>query len=104
MDCRALDSDSDQWLSCVGPPIDSTAFCKMDNLNLFDREVSDDQNNQVQTFTGSQQKTTLQDLEPDSDIVNEIRYQKGNLNQYNKILPCKFHVTLLDVMGRNSIC
>lgn len=48
----------------------------MDNLNLFDREVLDDRNNQVQTFTGSQEKTTLQDLEQDSDIVNEIRYQK----------------------------
>lgn len=83
MDCRELDSGSDQWLSCDDAPIDSTAFCNLirDNLNLFDIEVLDDQNNPVQTFTGSQQGTTLQDLEPGTYSVNEIRYQNGNNNQ-----------------------
>ena len=65
MNCQGLDPDSDQWLSCDDVTISGTDFCQNLQENFFDIEVLDDQNNQIQEFQGSQQGTTISNLEPE---------------------------------------
>jgi hypothetical protein len=48
--------------------------------NIFDIEVLDDQNNPIQQFVGSEQGTTIQNLQPGTYTVNEIKHV-NNINQ-----------------------
>jgi hypothetical protein len=69
------------WLPCIGSSINGTRFCQNLPANLFDIEVLDDQNTQLQQFEGSAQGTTIQNLQPDTDTVNEIQTPGNNINQ-----------------------
>ena len=42
--------------------------------NIFDIELLDDQSNQIQQFEGSEQGTTIENLEPGTYTVNEIKH------------------------------
>ena len=55
--------------------ISSTDFCQGLPANLFDIEVLDAQNTQLQQFEGSTQGTTIQNLQPGTYTVNEIKHQ-----------------------------
>ncbi|MGE0243643.1 MAG: hypothetical protein AB7P56_06920 [Nitrososphaeraceae archaeon] len=61
------------WIPCIDSNIRDTAFCERLPANLFDIEVLDDQNNQIQQFEGSLQGTTIQNLQPGTYIVNETK-------------------------------
>jgi hypothetical protein len=66
-------NDSPAWLDCNdNPTTRDTTFCQSLPESIFDIEVLDDQNNQIQQFEGSVQGTTIQDLEPGTYTVNEI--------------------------------
>src|SRR5215217_6971680 len=72
MGCN-LPNDSPAWLDCnTNPAISGTIFCQSLPESIFDIEVLDDQNNQIQQFEGSVQGTTIQNLEPGTYTVNEI--------------------------------
>lgn len=74
MNCEELQNDSLDWLSCDDPTISTTSFCQNLQENFFDIEVLDEQDNKIQQFQGSQQGTTIQNLEPGTYTVNEIVY------------------------------
>ena len=80
MNCEELDNNSQVWLSCDDTPIDTTPFCLSLPEEIFDIEVLDDQNNLLQEFKGSQQGTTLPNLQSGTYNVNEIRHQT-NIDQ-----------------------
>ncbi|MFB5600819.1 MAG: hypothetical protein ACE5SW_11415 [Nitrososphaeraceae archaeon] len=80
MNCQDLDSNSQEWLSCDDPTISNTLFCQALPENLFDIEILDQGNRLVPPITGSQQGTTIPNLEPGTYTVNEIKYQTG-INQ-----------------------
>lgn len=73
MDCQDTDIDSPDWVSCDNPDISNTPFCENLPRNFFDIEVLDEQNTQIQQFKGSQEGTTIPNLEPGMYSVNEIR-------------------------------
>jgi len=74
MNCRELDNDSPEWLPCTDPAISSSEICQNLQENLFDIEVLDGQNTQIQQFEGSAQGTTIENIEPGTYAVNEIIY------------------------------
>ena len=80
MDCQELQNDSPSWLPCIGSTISDTDFCLRLQPNLFDIEVLDVQNTQIQQFEGSTAGTTIQNLQPGTYTVNEIKHQ-SNINQ-----------------------
>ena len=79
MRCPQLENDSPLWLDCnTNPTISGTVFCQSLPESIFDIAVLDDQNNQIQQFQGSEQGTTIQNLEPGTYTVNEIEHLLGN--------------------------
>ena len=77
-----LQDDYSGWLPCTDPiAITDTDFCQNLPANLFDIEVLDDQNTQLQQFEGSAQGTTIQNLQPGTYTVNEIKNPNSNINQ-----------------------
>ena len=70
--------------------ISNTPFCQNLSPNVFDIEVLD----VIQQFEGSTEGTTIQNLQPDSFIVNEIVHEDFQNNQlfFNSIgrSNCKF--------------
>jgi hypothetical protein len=74
MECDTLADTSLDWLPCIGSTISNTPFCQNLPANLFDIEVLDDQNTQLQQFEGSAQGTTIQNLQPGTYTVNEIKH------------------------------
>ncbi|MFB5600876.1 MAG: hypothetical protein ACE5SW_11700 [Nitrososphaeraceae archaeon] len=78
MDCQGLGPDSTDWLSCDDATISNTIFCQALQENFFDIEVLDELNNQIQEFQGSQQGTTVDNLEPGTYTVNEIKHPPGS--------------------------
>ena len=74
MSCQTLQDGSSSWLPCTDPLISGTVFCQNLPANLFDIEVLDDQNIQLQQFEGSAQGTTIQNLQPGTYAVNEIKH------------------------------
>ena len=88
MNCLALQNNSSaSWLDCnTNPAISSTVYCLSLPESIFDIEVLDDQNNPIQQFEGSEQGTTIENLESGTYTVNEIKtsdflinYQKSHL-------------------------
>ena len=74
MGCN-LQNNSPEWLDCnTNPAISGTIFCRSLPESIFDIEVLDDQNTQIQQFVGSEQGTTIQNLEPGTYTVNEIKH------------------------------
>ena len=81
MDCDEFQNNSPAWLDCnTNPTISGTIFCQSLPESIFDIEVLDDQNTQIQEFVGSEQGTIIQNLEPGTYTVNEIKVD-GNLNE-----------------------
>ena len=78
MDCD-FQNNSEEWLDCNNSAISDTIFCQSLPESIFDIEVLDDQNSQIQQFEGSEQGTTIQNLEPGTYTVNEVK-QDGNLD------------------------
>jgi hypothetical protein len=72
MDCSGLDNNSSEWLDCNNSIITNSIFCQSLPESIFDIEVLDDQNIQIQEFEGSTEGTTIQNLEPGTYTVNEI--------------------------------
>jgi hypothetical protein len=79
-----LQGDSPAWISCDDPAISNTVFCQRLTEDLFDIEVLDDQNNQIEQFEGSVEGTTIENLEPGIYTVNEIVHTTPFLNQLNQ--------------------
>ncbi|HET8856324.1 MAG TPA: hypothetical protein VFM28_02230 [Nitrososphaeraceae archaeon] len=75
MECDSLVDNSPSWLACTDPAISGTTFCQNLPANLFDIQVLDDQNTQIQQFEGSAQGTTIQNLQSGTYTVNEIKHQ-----------------------------
>jgi len=72
------------WRPCTTDPPPSpefAEFCQNLPANLFDIEVLDDQNTQLQQFKGSAQGTTIQNLQPGTYAVNEIKNPNSIMNQ-----------------------
>jgi len=80
MNCNFLQDGSDSWLPCIGSSISGTGFCQNLPPNLFDIEVLDDQHTQLQQFEGSTAGTTIQNLQPGTYTVNEIKHA-SSINQ-----------------------
>jgi hypothetical protein len=72
MDCQALQYNSPLWLNCNNPYIIDSIFCQSLPESIFDIQVLDSQNTQIQQFEGSIQGTTIQNLEPGTYLINEI--------------------------------
>ena len=80
MDCQQFQDGSLSWLPCIGSSISNTAFCRSLPASIFDIEVLDDQNIQIQQFVGSAQGTTIPNLQPGTYTVNEIKDQNSDMN------------------------
>lgn len=81
MNCLGLQNNSSApWLDCNNLNISGSVFCQSLPENIFDIEVLDDQNTQIQEFVGSEQGTTIENLEPGTYTVNEIKHL-SNSNQ-----------------------
>jgi hypothetical protein len=80
MSCSGLQNNSSApWLDCnTNANISNSIFCKSVPENIFDIEVLDDQNSQIQQFEGSEQGTTIPHLQPGPYTVNEIEQPGGN--------------------------
>ena len=90
MNCSDLKNNSSApWLDCnTNANISNSIFCKSVPENIFDIEVLDDQNSQIQQFEGSEQGTIIPNLQPGNYTVNEIEKQEGNFeNQLAETLP-----------------
>ena len=81
MQCGELNNDDPGWLPCIGSSISGTIFCQGLPPNLFDIQVLDEQNTQIQQFEGSTAGTTIQNLQPGTYTVNEIK--NANFHQSN---------------------
>jgi hypothetical protein len=84
MECEDLQNDS-PWLSCNDiNNLERVQFlCDLLVESLFDIQVLDNQNNPVTTpssFEGSTEGTTIENLEPGTYTVNEIK-SSSNFNQ-----------------------
>ena len=81
MDCDDLDNNSQEWINCNPPSsISGSFFCTSLPENLFDIEVIDDQNNQIEQFEGSAEGETIENLEPNTYTVNEIVHTLSSVN------------------------
>jgi hypothetical protein len=87
MNCEALQNNDPGWLLCTDPVISNSEFCQAISANLFDIEVLDDQNSQIEQFEGSAQGTTIQNLQPGTYTVNEIKHtsSEGQLGTENDV-------------------
>ena len=81
MDCSQLQDGSASWLPCIGTTISSNIFCQGLPANIFDIHVLDDQNTQIQQFEGSTAGSIIQNLQPGTYTVNEIKSTQSNENQ-----------------------
>jgi Prealbumin-like fold domain len=79
MNCSGLQNNSSAaWLDCnTNASISGTIYCLSLHESIFDIEVLDDQNSQIQQFEGSEQGTTIPNLQPGTYTVNEIEQPEG---------------------------
>ena len=82
MDCSDFQNNSlAPWLDCnTNSKISDTIYCLSLPESIFDIEVLDDQNSQIQQFEGSEQGTTIPNLQPGTYTVNEIEQSEGNFD------------------------
>jgi hypothetical protein len=82
MDCDSETPNSSQWHNCnENIPVLFNTFCQSLPEDSFDIEVSDDQENQIQQFKGSEQGTLIQNLNHGNYTVNEIKNATSFTNQ-----------------------
>jgi hypothetical protein len=80
MDCLLLLNNDPGWIPCIDYAINDTIFCQVLSENFFDIQVLDDQNNQIKQFEGSREGTTIENLEPGTYTIEEIKH-KNIINQ-----------------------
>ena len=80
MDCLLLLNNDPGWIPCVDSVIHDTIFCQALPENVFYIQILDDQNNQIEQFEGSREGTTIENLEPGTYTVEEIKH-KNIINQ-----------------------
>jgi hypothetical protein len=80
MDCSQMTNTDTQWLPCINSAISNFPPCVELPASIFDIEVLDDQDSQLQQFEGSALGTTIENLQPGDYQVNEIQYQT-DINQ-----------------------
>ena len=80
MDCSQMTNTDPAWLPCINSAISNFPPCVELPASIFDIEVLDDQDSQLQQFEGSSQGTTIENLQPGDYKVNETQYQT-NINQ-----------------------
>jgi len=68
-----FDPNSAQWLDCNNSSISDSQFCLDLPENIFDIQILDDQNALIQQFEGSEQGTTIPNLQPGTYTVDEIK-------------------------------
>ena len=85
MDCQQMTNTDTAWLPCINSVISNYLACLGLPPSLFDIEVLDNQGNQLQQFEGSTQGTTIENLQPGTYTVNEIKYP-SNINQLGESL------------------
>jgi hypothetical protein len=73
MDCR-LQNNDERWIQCDDSRISDTNFGQELTENLFDIRVLDNQNNALREFEGSSTGTTIENLEPGTYTVEEIKH------------------------------
>jgi hypothetical protein len=79
MECSQMTNTDPAWIPCTDPQISTSTACLELTANLFDIEVLDDQNSQIiPPFEGSTQGTTIENLQPGTYTVNEIKYPSNN--------------------------
>ena len=82
MDCRLLLNNDPDWISCNESDISDTSVCEALPENIFDIRVLDDQNDPIaEDIEGSELGTTIQNIEPGTYTVNEIKNPTSNINQ-----------------------
>lgn len=81
MSCVLLLNNSSDWLDCNNSSISDSLFCQSIPESIFDIEVLDDQNNQIQEFEGTEQGTIIQNLEPGTYRINEIKNTTSSYDQ-----------------------
>jgi hypothetical protein len=87
MDCSQMTNTDPAWLPCTGSTISNSPPCLELTANLFDIEVLDDQKSQIiPPFEGSAQGTTIENLQPGTYAVNEIKNNQSNINQLGESL------------------
>jgi hypothetical protein len=70
--------NSNEWLDCNNiSSFSNPIFCQSLPESIFDIEILDDQNNQIQQFQGSENGTIIENLEPGNYTVNEIKQLSG---------------------------
>ena len=75
MDCRDLKNNSTApWFNCNNSSISNSEYCQSLPENIFDIQVLDDQSTQIQQFKGSEQGTTIKNLDPGTYTVNELKH------------------------------
>src|ERR1044072_1697728 len=81
MNCRELKNNSTApWINCNNSSISNSIFFQSLPESIFDIEVNASNNQQIQQFKGSEQGTAIENLEPGTYIVNEIKHLT-DLNQ-----------------------
>jgi hypothetical protein len=73
MDCQDLQNNSPEWLDCNNSNITTSIFCQSLPESIFDIEVNASNGQQISQFEGSTEGTTIQNLEPGTYTVNEIK-------------------------------
>ena len=63
LDFTGLDNNSSEWLDCNNSIITNSIFCQSLPESIFDIEVLDDQNTQIQEFEGATEGTTIENLD-----------------------------------------
>jgi hypothetical protein len=87
MSCQQMTNTDLAWLPCTDPRISNTPPCEELPPNIFDIEVLDDQNSQIiPPFEGSAEGTTIENLQPGTYAVNEIKNNQSNINQLGESL------------------
>jgi hypothetical protein len=88
MNCSQMTNTDSAWLPCTDPTISNSPPCMELPVNLFDIEVLDDQNSLIiLPFEGSAQGTTIENLQPGTYEVNEIKnLPNSNINQLGESL------------------
>jgi hypothetical protein len=75
MDCRSLQNNDDRWIQCDEIPPSGRSFCDALPENIFDIRILDDQNIPItEPFQGSPIGTTIENLEPGTYTVEEIKH------------------------------
>jgi hypothetical protein len=82
MDCRLLQNNDEGWMKCDEIPPSGRSICDALPENLFDIRVLDDQNIPIaDDIVGSELGTTIQNIEPGTYTVNELKNPTSNINQ-----------------------